>query len=60
MADSLIKADLVDDYILTIIPVLLGKGIRLFEKDFELQKLKLKESRSYEDGLAQLHYLRES
>lgn len=40
LAHQLIKQNLIDEYQLTFIPVLLGKGIRLFE-EFEKIELKL-------------------
>jgi len=53
---SFLREGLVDDITLTIIPVLLGQGIPLFgrlEKDI---KLKLQESRSWDNGFVQLKY----
>lgn len=50
--------DLIDEYIISIIPVLLGKGIRLFkEVDIE-NRLKLIDSKAYDSGLVQLKYER--
>ena len=53
---SFLREGLVDDITLTTIPVLLGQGIPLFgylEKDI---KLKLLESRSWENGFTQSKY----
>jgi len=48
--------NLIDEYIISIIPVLLGKGIRLF-KDADMEnKLKLIESKVFDSGLVQLRY----
>jgi len=55
---QLLQEDLIDEFIISIIPVLLGNGIRLFEKDFPEQKLQLAKSKSFEKGLVQLHYIR--
>lgn len=47
---------LVDELIISVIPVLLGQGTRLFDhlsSDFNLQLL---ESKPFESGLVQLHY----
>lgn len=49
--------DLFDELIISIIPVLLGDGIRLFGQSFTEQKLRLVESKSFEKGLVQLHYI---
>ena len=50
--------NLIDEYIISIIPVLLGKGIRLF-KDADMEnKLKLIESKVFDSGLVQLRYER--
>jgi len=62
---SFLREGLVDDMTLTTIPVLIGEGIPLFgslEKDI---KLRLLESRSWDNGLVQskyqvLRYVRES
>ena len=54
---SFLQEGLVDDMTLTIIPVLLGRGIPLFsplEKDV---KLKLLKSRSWKNGFTQSNYL---
>jgi len=50
--------NLFDELIISIIPVLLGDGIRLFGKNFPEQKLQLVSSKSFEKGLVQLHYIR--
>jgi dihydrofolate reductase len=53
---SFLRAGLVDEMILTRIPVLLGEGIPLFgmlEKDV---KLKLLESKSWKNGFVQVKY----
>lgn len=52
-------ADLIDEYVISIIPLLLGGGIRLFKETGRETKLRLAGSRSYESGLVQLKYERE-
>jgi dihydrofolate reductase len=49
---------LIDDYIVSIIPVMLGRGIRLFpETDQEMREaLVLRSCKSYPSGLVQLSY----
>jgi dihydrofolate reductase len=56
LVNALLKECLIDEFIISIIPVLLGGGIRLFNEDFPIQKLELIESKSYKSGLVQLHY----
>lgn len=53
---SLLKNKLLDELIISVIPVLLGDGIKLFKGDEPEQKLKLISSKSYKKGLVQLHY----
>lgn len=56
IVQQLLNLDLIDEITISIIPVLLGKGIRLFDKTYPQQKLKLIESKSFLKGLTQLHY----
>jgi dihydrofolate reductase len=54
---SFIQEDLIDEIILNIDAVLIGKGIKLFfEEDFE-KKLKLESSKKLSENIIQLHYL---
>lgn len=56
LLDFFIKERLVDEFIITIAPTLIGEGIPLFKKNnFELE-LKLKEIRRFNE-FAQLHYI---
>lgn len=55
------EADLVDEWIVSVIPVILGKGIRLFEQtegDFAPKWLQPTSVKQYQSGLIQLNYLR--
>lgn len=47
----------VDEFIVSIIPVILGAGVPLFQHGLEKNELVLKECKSYPSGLVQLHYL---
>jgi dihydrofolate reductase len=58
IAQELIKKDLIDQYILSVIPVLLGAGIRLFCDGSPEQELQLISAKNYDTGLVQLHYRR--
>jgi len=55
---QLLKADLVDEMTISIIPVLLGEGIRLFDGNYHEQNLQLTECKNFKKGLVQLHYIR--
>lgn len=50
--------DLIDEIVLSIVPILLGNGIRLFENGQNPLSLQLLSARSYASGLCQLHYAR--
>lgn len=56
--NELLKHDLVDELIISIVPVLVGNGTRLFKANRPEQRLELVSSTSFETGLAQLHYKR--
>ena len=49
---------LITEHVVSIAPVILGAGIRLFASGGALESLKLAESRSYPNGLVQLRYVR--
>jgi dihydrofolate reductase len=55
---QLLLDDLIDEMIISVIPVLLGNGIRLFGQSSPERKLHLIKSTSFEKGLVQLHYSR--
>jgi dihydrofolate reductase len=55
---QLLQAELIDELTVSVIPVLLGNGIRLFDGIYPEQKLTLLESKSFPKGLTQLHYAR--
>ena len=57
LVDLLLKENLIDEIVLSLIPVLLGTGKRLFRDGRTMQNIHLAESRSYPSGLVQLHYL---
>lgn len=58
VVNQLIAMDLIDEYIVSLIPVLLGDGIRLFQDGRPEQNLTFVSSKSFEKGLVQLHYTR--
>lgn len=58
LVDTLIKNDLIDRYCISVVPVLLGGGVRLFRDGRPEQTLRLVESRSYPKGMVQSWYER--
>lgn len=54
--NTLLKQNLVDEFVISIIPVFLGDGIKLFRDGRPEMNLKLIESKEFETGLVQLHY----
>lgn len=56
VVNSLLQDHLIDEIILSVIPVLLGKGVRLFQNGRPSQKLQLLRHQVYDNGLAQWHY----
>ncbi len=54
---SMLNKNLIDEMTISIVPYMLGNGIRLF-KDTNIEKvLNLKSVKSFEKGLTQLHYV---
>lgn len=56
--DPLLKENAVDEFIITVTPIILGKGIPLFKQNNPEIKLKLVEQKSY-GQFTQMHYVRE-
>ncbi len=56
LVEMLMQKDLIDEYIISVIPTLLGKGKRLFLGNTPPINIKLKKCESFETGLVQLHY----
>ncbi len=57
LAASFRAQGLISEYIISVIPVVLGEGIPLFISPSPKENLKLTESKSYPSGLVQLRYL---
>jgi dihydrofolate reductase len=55
---SCIKKRLIDEYILTVLPVILGHGLRLFPSPVAEEWLSMVDCRTYDRGILQLHYRR--
>ena len=60
LINELLKHDLIDEYIISIVPVLLGSGTRLFKNGRPEQQLELLATKTFDTGLTQLHYRRKA
>lgn len=58
IANELMKNNLIDEYIISVIPILLGEGIKLFNDGRPEQRLELLSTKQFAKGLTQLHYKR--
>lgn len=58
IVNELLKQDLIDELIISIIPILVGDGTKLFKDGRPEQKLELISVKSFEKGLTQLQYKR--
>lgn len=58
IANELMKHNLIDEFIISIIPILIGEGIPLFLEGRPELKLELISTKQFENGLTQLHYKR--
>ncbi|WP_353717670.1 dihydrofolate reductase family protein [Dyadobacter sp. 676] len=58
VVNTMMKDDLIDEFVVSVIPVFLGDGIRLFQDGRPEHKLELMRSESFEKGLVQLRYKR--
>lgn len=55
----LLKQDMVDEMIITTIPVILGNGIPLFPNQPKESNWKLQDSMSYKNGVIQTTYIKQ-
>ena len=58
LAQAFAQADLIDEYVISIHPVILGSGIPLFRSPLPTQKLLFRDSTTFDTGLVQLSYSR--
>jgi dihydrofolate reductase len=58
IVNELLKNDLIDELIISIVPVLVGNGTRLFKDGRPEQQLALAGAKTFDTGLTQLHYKR--
>ena len=59
VAQQFIRRDLIDEIVLSIVPIILGDGIRLFGKTDAPVELALRETKTFDKGLVQMTYTRE-
>jgi dihydrofolate reductase len=57
VANILLRQNLIDELVIATIPVILGKGTRLFADDGEQANLKLVWTKEFNTGLVQVKYL---
>lgn len=58
IVNELLKENLIDEFIISIIPILVGSGIKLFKDGRPEQILELVSTKQFDKGLTQLHYKR--
>ncbi len=56
LVNELLKLGLIDEFVISIVPVLLGNGKRLFQDIIPTQNLELLSTEQFETGLVQLKY----
>lgn len=58
IVNELLKENLIDEFIISLIPILVGNGTKLFKDDRPELKLELVSTKQFDKGLTQLHYKR--
>lgn len=53
---ELLKENLIDEFIISVIPILVGNGTKLFKDGRPEIKLELVSTKQFDKGLTQLHY----
>ena len=56
--NELLKYDLIDELIISVVPILLGNGTRLFKDERPEQLLEFVSAKTFDTGLVQLYYKR--
>lgn len=56
--NELLRSDLIDEFIISIIPIFVGNGTKLFNDHRPEQLLELVKAQTFDTGLVQLHYKR--
>ena len=60
IVNELLKNDLIDEFIISVIPILVGNGTRLFKDGRPELQLELLNAKTFDTGLMQLHYKRKA
>jgi dihydrofolate reductase len=58
IVNELLKSDLIDEFIISVIPILVGNGTKLFKDNRPEQQLELFSAKTFDTGLTQLYYKR--
>ena len=58
IVNELLKENLIDEFIISVIPILVGNGTKLFKDGRPEQTLELLSTKQFKKGLTQLHYKR--
>lgn len=56
VVNSLLREKLIDHMVISVIPVILGDGVRLFREENPQQSLQLLQSKAFPSGLVQMEY----
>ncbi len=56
IVNELLRNRLIDEFIISIIPIILGNGIELFTKELPELEIELVDCKKFETGLIQIHY----
>jgi dihydrofolate reductase len=56
IVNELLKENLIDEFIISVIPILVGNGTKLFKDGRPEQKLELVSTKQFDKGLTQIHY----
>lgn len=54
----LLNYNLIDEMIITVMPIMLGHGVKLFHGVVKEKKLLLTHAKHFKNGVLQLHYIR--
>ena len=58
IVNELLKSDLIDEFIISVIPILVGNGTKLFKDNRPEQQLEFLIAKTFDTGLTQLYYKR--